>query len=183
MAPAHTFSVDREHYVSTFTYTNAVPQCQNFNSGQWKTFENRIRRYAGRCTQGQLGTLYLLTGTSFARIQQGNPPQPIAGQIHTLHLPNNLFARIDIPNSLWTAGCCVRPNGQNTESFAVIGNNVQNAQQQLTQQVSVAVLQNILAFDVAQRGIGGQNVRLFPGDQNCLRNTLLNIRNLPAQGG
>lgn len=68
---------------------------------------------------------------------------------------------------MWTAGCCVRQNGDFTESFAVIGNNVQNNQQnlQLTLQITVAQLQDILAEDMDALN----NVNLFPGNADCLR--------------
>ena len=104
-------------------------------------------------------TLYLLTGTSFVKLQNKNLP--------LLHPPVRKFPStsatfIFAPNSLWTAGCCVRSNTA-AESFAVIGNNVQNKNQLLTVRVTVSQLQNILAAWVKDRGIGGPNVNLFPG--------------------
>ncbi|XP_078355597.1 uncharacterized protein LOC144667188 [Oculina patagonica] len=181
LAPANIFSNNAQRYASTFTYTNHVPQKNKFNNGLWKTFEYRIRGYARRCTQVQQqgqqvqdsGILYLLTGTSFMRVggQQGNP-QSIAEDIKGIPRNN---PTVKIPNSLWTAGCCVRPSDQHTESFAVIGNNVQPANQQLTWQVRVEQLQNILAADVHRHGLSNQNVLLFPGNQNCLRNTQQNL--------
>lgn len=92
--------------------------------------------------------------------QQGNNLQPLVGVPVISLPPNNVENGIAIPNSLWTAGCCVRPNGQNTESFAVIGNNVENS---LTQQVTVHWLQTFLAADVTNDRVGGDNVVLFPG--------------------
>lgn len=81
---------------------------------------------------------------------------------------------------MWTAGCCVvAPNSQNeTENFAVIGNNVKNINQMFTRQVTVRNLQAILEADVGQNGLnnGGPNVKLFPGNADCSdpgRNVLL----------
>lgn len=186
--PTRTYSSSQIRYDSTYTYTNCVPQRPAFNTGMWSQFERRIRNYAtNTCTQplpaqpgqqGQpAGTLYLLTGTSFARIQQqqnGNP-QAITG------VAVNQIGQIAVPNSLWTAGCCVRQDGQSTRSFAVMGNNVLNTDAAaLTRQITVAQLQNILAADVTNLNIGGPNVDLFPGDPNCLNN---NLGNLPPAGG
>lgn len=180
LAPAHTFSYNRARYVSTFTYTNAVPQCQAFNGGQWRRAENRIRRYAAVCTQGaNPGTLYLLTGTSFAGIQPGNPPQLVYIQPPNVFPQNN--PTIAIPESLWTAGCCVRPNGGPTESFAVIGNNAQNADFLFTTGITVAELQNILRNDVTNLNIGGPNVNLFPASAAC--SNQINHVNLQFQPG
>lgn len=156
LAPAHTFSNDRNRYVSTYTYTNAVPQCQAFNGGRWKAAENRIRNYAvNDCASG---TLYLLTGTSFVRIQPGR-----YFHFQIQHLDGN--TPIAIPNSMWTAGCCVHVH--NTKGFAVIGNNVQDEASRLTLEVTVEDLQHILKADVTHLKIGGPNVNLFPGNPAC----------------
>lgn len=185
LVPKKTYSSSQKLHDSTYAYTNSVPQRPNFNVGQWCQFERRIRRYAEEiCTQGQpAGTLYLLTGTSLARIQQhGNNNPQLDVDVNRLRNPNNFLLSIVIPNSLWTAGCCVRPNGQNTQGFAVIGNNVNDVNQMFTQQVTVARLQNILAADVDRHNIGGPNVHLFPGNAAC--SAANNNVNLPlAQGG
>lgn len=138
MVPARTYSSTRERHASTFTYTNSVPQKQAFNVGQWAQFEGRIRRYAEQTCTPQPANLFLLTGTAFSRIQGNNPPQiDVNVQVDWLDYPENAEAKIAIPNSLWTAGCCVRPNGL-AQSFAVIGNNVENTNEMLTQEVTVA---------------------------------------------
>lgn len=168
LAPAHTFSSDRNRYESTFTYTNAVPQCQAFNGGRWGRAEKKIRMYAALCTQGpNPGTLYVLTGTSFFSIQPGNPPQPVYNQPDGFP-PNNPNPAIAIPNSLWSAGCCVCPNGGPTTNFAVIGNNVQNANLRFTSGLHVEDLQQFLTNDVTNLNINGQqNVELFPANAAC----------------
>jgi len=113
------------------------------------------------------GTLYLLTGTSFVRIQQQQNNQVVGNADFVSQIGNDNTGRIFVPNSLWTAGCCVRENGQYTKSFAVMGNNVQNNDQnlQLTLRITVAQLQGILAEDMDALN----TVKLFPGDANCLR--------------
>ena len=159
-----------------------MPQCQSFNGGLWKRAENRIRRYAQHyCTNGpHPGTLYLITGTSLSRFDPNHPQQANDAEIDLLN------DQIWIPASMWTAGCCVRPNNQNTESFAIIGNNLQNLVQgvdrSLTSQVTVIDLQHFLDNDVAGQGFIEPNVRLFPGNQNCLTNTHRNILNLAIPG-
>lgn len=113
------------------------------------------------------GTLYLLTGTSFVRIQQQqNQVAPVPANIGQIGNQE----QIAVPNSLWTVGCCVRQNGSLTRSFAVMGNNVQNNQQdlKLTFQITVAQLQNIVARD----DVTLNNIDLFPGNRDCLNNDL-----------
>lgn len=121
LVPRKTYSDTLERLLSTYTYTNVVPQHHSFNVGMWSTFEGKIREYAsdpGHCVSDG-GTLYLLTGTAFVHhAHPGNPTHPallrLGGQNTGIH----------IPNSLWTAGCCVRPNND-AASFAIIGNNIE----------------------------------------------------------
>jgi len=181
LVPGATYSNTVDRFRSTFVYTNAVPQRPSFNRGYWARFEGRIRVYAQQCTQGpQPGTLYLITGTAFGHIQ--NNPPGYNPQVHINNLgPAGNFPAINIPNSMWTAGCCVHPNG--VESFAVIGNNVQNVPN-LTQQITVARLQLILAVDEDNLGqhINGPNVDLFPGNVAC-SNVNNNLPALPPWNG
>ena len=166
--PKAIYSSTQERFRSTFVYTNAVPQCSAFNQGYWAQYERRIKEYAQQCTQIP-GILYLITGTAFGHIQ-GNPLQGYNQQNINDLGPAGIFPAINIPNSMWTAGCCVHQNG--VESFAVIGNNLQNVQGQpdvtLTQQITVAQLHAILQDDA----MNGQNVNLFPGNAACVANNL-----------
>ena len=180
--PAATYSSSRERYDSTYTYTNAVPQKKSFNTGMWAQFERRIRRYARhQCTKpikqnglqvAPPGILYLLTGTSSVRIQRQQQQNQVVGVNVDMNQVGNvdLNMRISRPNSLWTAGCCVRENNnQWTRSFAVMGNNVAGHQQnlQLTSFITVQRLQLILAVDA--HTLNNVNINLFPGNNNCLR--------------
>lgn len=164
LAPAGTLSSTMEGYLSTYTYTNAVPQYKGFNSGDWNVFEELIRKYAKQCIlKPGRGTLYLLTGTSFTTFStDGVIDNKLA--IKTL-LNKGDKSDISIPNSLWTAGCCVYANG--AESFAVIGKNDQIPK---LQEIKLAKLEEILRADVGNEGlgIGGPAVKLFPGNENCL---------------
>ena len=122
---------------------------------------------------GVPGVLYLITGISFVAIQDTNPPQPIAVPITTFPqaVPNQPInpAAIGKPNSMWTAGTCLIPNGQ-AQSFAVIGNNVPNPPGMLTRNTTQAQLEVILQFDVATNGLkrdrSSRRVKLFPGVKN-----------------
>lgn len=165
-----TFSSTEDRCASTYKYTNAVPQAPSFNNDGWKEYEIRIRRYAqetcpGLQQQGQ-PILFLLTGTSSVGIQQQlkNPPQPNTN-LPVGFIGDIVHGTINIPNSMWTAACCV--HGQQTKSFAVIGNNVNDKQGTLTQQVTVKKLQDIL-----QAGTYTLNtVTLFPGNMDCADET------------
>ena len=145
---------------STYQFTNAVPQCGSFNTGQWRMFEGRIGNYAVQTCIPAGGVLYLKSGSSFVAIQNTNPPQPIQAQI------TQFAAGIFKPTSMWTAGMCLFPTGQ-TQSFAVIGNNVPQPFAMLTQETTQAQLEAILTFDVAtnnlKRNRFGRRVHLFPG--------------------
>lgn len=175
LVPAATYSNSQQRRDSTYTYTNAVPLIPGFNGGMWSSFENKIRVYAREtCTrpmqQVQAGILYILTGPSFVRIQQQqNRVVPVPANIEQIGNQE----QIAVPNSMWTAVCCVRQNGAATMSFAVMGNNVPTSQQnlKLTLKITVAELQNILARDVDTLN----NVNLFPGNPQCLQD----IGNLP----
>ena len=156
---------------STYQYTNAVPQCGGFNRGQWRVFEGRIRQYEVQTCIPQTGMFYLITGVSVVAITNANPPQPAAVQISTIPppVPNQPLnpAAIFQPNSLWTAGKCVFPNGQ-SQSFPVIGNNVLNSAAMLTQEITQAQLLVILQFDIQTNGLKRDRVErvrvnLFPG--------------------
>jgi len=140
-----------------------VPQCAAFNTGQWSTFEARIRTDAVQCVQGG-GEMFLITGISFVAIQNTQPPQPVAAPI--TQLGNNGIHR---PNSMWTQGTCLYPNGQCTD-FAVIGNNV-NPPGTLTQQITPADLGVILQFDIQtnnlKRDRSRRRVKLFPRAGRC----------------
>ncbi|KAL9959747.1 hypothetical protein ACROYT_G033102 [Oculina patagonica] len=178
LAPKFTLSSDRKRLDSTYSYTNAVPQCPRFNAGQWSKIEDKVRIYAQYiCTQPnegqQPGTLYLLTGTSFVSIKKGG--KLFHPKIKELDTKLDKTATIDIPNSLWTAGCCVRPNN-NAESFAVIGNNVQNKKDLLRRRITVKKLQEVLAAGVIKRNIGGPSVNLFPGNAACRNNDSKNFK-------
>ena len=162
LVPAETYSFSVGHLRSTFTYTNAVPQYGTFNSGQWAKYEKKIRNYATNKCSAKKADLYLLTGISEVTIQQGH-----GNSIKTLKLrgqPKRMLKppKVVIPNSMWTAGCCVR--GTNVfGSFAVIGNNVSNKEKIEMSQVTVDQLQNIIG-----------NVDLFPGNDDC-QNTNNNV--------
>ena len=120
------------------------------------------------------GLLYLLTGTSFAHIQPRNQQGglPLSGQPN-IEWFNQNDPTIAIPDSLWTVGCCVRPDN-NAESFAVMGNNVQGGTAELTLQITVTELQNILTADLRHHELADQNVHvnLFPGNHNCLKDAV-----------
>ena len=176
LVPAQTYSSNPNRFRSTFFYTNAVPQRHIFNGGMWSQFEKRIRVYAQQCAKGpQSGTLYLITGTAFGHIQKNGRGMK---KVLVRHLGRaGKTPYIAIPNSMWTAGCCVRPKG--IKSFAVIGNNVPIKTNILMQQIAVARLQSILRSDVANLKISTRKVDLFPGNRACsdIKNDL---RNLPS---
>jgi DNA/RNA endonuclease G (NUC1) len=162
LVPSETYSFDCLNVVATFTFTNAVPQYQAFNTGPWKAFENKVRKSAAECSKKN-GNLYLLTGISEVEIPA---PGKQAVQKPLTFFPQNIpndIANIDIPNSMWTAGCCVLQNKKVFGKFAAIGNNKQANNQM--HEITVKKLQKILAIGVA--GKGAASIKLFPGNVNC----------------
>lgn len=157
---------------STYQYTNAVPQCSSFNTGQWRVWEGNIRMFAVQTCIPAGGILYLVTGISFVAIQA--TPQPPPGQLAApppIAVPIVQFAPgIHKPNSMWTAGTCLYPNGQ-CDTFAVIGNNVPNPPGMLTQEITQAHLNVILQFDIASNGLkrdrSSRRAKVFPGIRRC----------------
>lgn len=160
LVPAQTYSFSDAHIRSTFTYTNAVPQYAAFNSGQWSEHERMIRNYAEH-TCSKLGAdLYLLTGISERRIRLHG--YSITAKVRLLVRMPELPPNIVIPNSMWTAGCCVSTSifGQVVRgSFAVIGNNVPNTEEIYMNQVTVKDLTTLLKV-----------TDLFPGKPDCSDN-------------
>ena len=176
MAPAHTLSSDKVAFRSTFRYTNAFPQRPSFNAGEWSKFEKRIRKYAEVCTKDDKGVLYLLSGTAFINVDahiemDKNGKVIISSDNHIEKLPGEGDNdEIYVPKSVWTAGCCVGTSSPNhaIESFAVIGNNVQERNKMHTQQISVEILQKILEEDQFR----GKEVLLYPNNPRCVENNL-----------
>lgn len=158
LVPAQTYSFDDDQISSTFTYTNAVPQYATFNSGKWSAYEERIREYARNKCSPRRGDLYLLTGTSDIRITDVTET--------TFHsetaIPNKMpeEPKIVIPNSMWTAGCCVRDHDQTVlGAFAVIGNN--DPVKRHTFRLDIKDLEKELAVEYKH------HMELFPGKPGC----------------
>ena len=155
LVPAQIYSFSDACIRSTFTYTNAVPQYATFNSGQWSKYERRIRHYAvDTCSQKWRGNLYLLTGTSNRRIKLEKGNNVVAKDEQLVRMPE--APNIVIPNSMWTAGCCVGLSGLVHGSFAVIGNNDPDKDKTYMVQVSVKGLTTLLGV-----------ADLFPGNSGC----------------
>lgn len=177
LVPAKTYSFDCINMVSTFTYTNAVPQYAAFNTGPWAQDERKVREFAKLC-HSLGGDLYLLTGISEAEITQ-NGNQVTGAKKDLKYFPvndKNTGVNIAIPNSMWTAGCCIsRTNGVAAGGFAVIGNNVQVNPKM--NHLKVEELQNILAIGID----GGAVIDLFPGNKGCSNN--LNQYRYKEEGG
>ena len=108
LATSLTFPNDQNCYVSTFTYTNAVPQCLAFNSGRWKAVEKRIRNYSFEdCTKGlHCVNLVFLNRHLF----YSHWTRQVSKAIHLLRRFLEDYPFITIPNSMRTAGCCVFPH-------------------------------------------------------------------------
>ena len=75
--PSFINSFDVNHMVATFAYSNAVPQYGSFNL-VWKTFESKIAKYVKDFCRKDMGTMYLITGTSKYRF---DPSSPLSGPI------------------------------------------------------------------------------------------------------
>ena len=157
--PVYINSYDANEIAGTFTYANAVPQYAGFNMGKWKQFEQSIVDYAKyECAIGN-GVLYVLTGTSRFRISKPGAKPPKTSPI--VNYLGSGVGKIEIPNSMWTAFCCVI-GPLKAYALAFIGNNVKNINQINMQQISVGDLEKFLSLN-------NQQVTLFPANSNLCR--------------
>ena len=162
LAPFETLSYSAASGLASFSYTNAVPQYRTFNCGQWRVYEGRIRQFAEDECAARGGSLYLITGTSEARLLgQGGPVQ----RQNMDTFPKSSFGSqtyLSIPNSMWTVGCCVGPGGEVLAAFAVIGNNVPLADQVFMSNPSVTQVEQFI-----RTGANDPTIQLFPGSPDC----------------
>ena len=165
LVPAQTYSFTEPHMLSTFTYTNAVPQVSGFNTGQWLQYENKIREYAKSECRPKDGDLYLITGISEVLLQEKAPGKPEAIQNPLTKLGAGSAPKVSIPRSMWTAACCIAPSRGALGAFAVIGNNVKDKKKVFISQVKMTKLQDFLLIGV--KGFGGTAINLFPGNPGC----------------
>ena len=105
------------------------------------------------------GTLYLITGTSQARLLNNNLQVQRESLVRFPSATSQQY--INIPNSMWTAGCCV-VNGNVQGAFAVMGNNVPQSGNIHMSSMSVEQLENIIRV-----GEGYQSLTLFPEAPGC----------------
>ena len=164
LLPAETYSFTDGHLGSTFTYTNAVPQKTKFNSGPWLQYEKKIRNYASQTCGKNGGDLFLITGISEAHIER-NIDGALSAVKKNLKFMKPSGGNIAIPNSMWTAGCCIVPSTGVVGAFAVIGNNLFSKTAPNMFQVTVPQLKGFLLTGV--QGFGGSAIALFPGNPGC----------------
>ena len=168
LVPAETYSFSDAKIRSTFVYTNAVPQYGKFNSGQWSAYENKIRKYGKKKCAKSEGDLYLLTGISDRRILCKNEKGICDGIPVGTPMRMPVDPKIVIPNSMWTAGCCV--SGKKVlGSFAVIGNNDPSKDNIYMSEMTVDSLGQVIG------------VNLFPGNDENPPNFLSKRIMLPFQ--
>ena len=116
-----------------------------------------------------VGDLYLLTGTSKAVVSLSSSGELKASQEGLTYFPRNedRAPNIVIPNSMWTAGCCVNRRGV-VGAFAAIGNNVKVNQH--VHQVKVKKLEEFLDTGEATNTFLAflkAKIDLFPGAPGC----------------
>ncbi|XP_074609026.1 uncharacterized protein LOC141863398 [Acropora palmata] len=174
LLPAQTYSFTKPHILSTFTYTNAVPQVSGFNTGQWRQYENKIREYATSECSPKGGDLYLITGISEVNLQQKAGKLEAIQKIPLQDLGAKTAPKVSIPRSMWTAGCCIVSSVGAVGSFAVIGNNLKTTK---VESLKMTELQDFLLIGV--HGFGGTDIKLFPANPKCsdpVKNVNLNKR-------
>ena len=164
LLPAETYSFTDGHLGSTFTYTNAVPQKTKFNSGPWLQYEKKIRNYASQTCGKNGGDLFLITGISEAHIER-NIDGALSAVKKNLKFMKPSGGNIAIPNSMWTAGCCIVPSKGAVGAFAVIGNNLYSKKAINTFNATVRQLEGFLHIGV--KGFNGSAISLFPGNSKC----------------
>ena len=124
----------------------------------------KIRNYASQTCSTDSGDLFLITGISEAHIEQNEDGALYAVQKDLKFM--KLFGdNIAIPNSMWTAGCCIVLEEGAVGAFAVIGNNLYSKTATNMFQATVPQLEDFLHTGV--QGFGGPAIALFPGNPKC----------------
>ncbi|XP_026166897.1 endonuclease domain-containing 1 protein-like [Mastacembelus armatus] len=90
---------------ATYTLTNMVPQYKDLNNGLWSQYEKRIKT---TCPDNKL---FVLVGA----IPSSNPQRWIKNE-----------NRVNIPDYLWHAYCCVDNNNKPVKSGAAVAKNTEN---------------------------------------------------------
>ena len=124
----------------------------------------KIRNYASQTCSADSGDLFLITGISEAHIEQKEDGALYAVQ-KGLKFMKPSGGNIAIPNSMWTAGCCIVPLKGAVGAFAVIGNNLYSKTATNMFQATVPQLEGFLHTGV--QGFGGPAIALFPGNPKC----------------
>ncbi|XP_026167129.1 endonuclease domain-containing 1 protein-like [Mastacembelus armatus] len=92
---------------ATYTLTNVVPQYKKMNNGLWSQYEERIKT---TCPNNKL---FVLVGA----IPSSDPQRWIK---------KNNKNRVNIPDYLWHAYCCVDNNNKPVKSGAAVARNTEN---------------------------------------------------------
>ena len=163
LVPPHIFSFDEDHLISTHTYTNIVPVYPALLNNGWSEYERKIREFAKKVCCKDEGVLYLLSGTSDIQLRGEISSFPKTVSLPEYFPDESNPNKIVKPQMLWTAGCCI--NQGSTLSFAVTGNNVNDADKTSVSLQTVKLLEDVLTLGVKSKG--GQNVKLFPGWPAC----------------
>ena len=148
-----------------------MPQIGNFNSGQWKKYELKIGKYAQDYCAPIGGTLYLITGTSRVKFDEKlNLQGEITGadksvdKMELFHDKADAHQKIEIPNSMWTVGCCLNlKTNQVVGAFGVMGDNSLNKKplnKFMMSQQNVAYVESALKLE-------DPTIKLFPKGKDC----------------
>ena len=171
LVPVNILRYSDESVRATFTYTNCVPQIGNFNTGQWKKYELKIGKYAQDYCAPIGRTLYLITGTSRVKFDEKlNLKGEITGadksvdKMELFHDKADAHQKIEIPNSMWTVGCCLNlKTNQVVGAFGVMGDNSLNKKPLnnfMMSQQNVAYVESALKLE-------DPTIKLFPKGKDC----------------
>ena len=173
LVPVNILRYSDESVRATFTYINCVPQIRNFNTGQWKKYELKIGKYAQDYCAPIGGTLYLITGTSQVKFDEKlNLQGEITGVDKSVHKMELFHGNVDedqkieIPNSMWTVGCCLNLNtNQVVGAFGVMGDNSLDKKplnEFMMSKQNVAYVESVLKSE-------NPTVKLFPNGEGCYK--------------
>ena len=155
---------------ATFTYTNAVPQIGNFNSGTWMHAEGRLAMFASDCQcqaskAGKDANTHVVVGVVPSTFLKEPRFFGISGFKDE---QDDTTYRLAFPEIMWTAACCIFTDGTFFGTFSFWGLN-RNGSPVVTDRKKISDMFNDIktAINSEWPGVSFTAPNVFPGEASC----------------